>query len=405
MRILWVGPNFLHPTTKGGQIRTLETLREMHQRHEIHYVAFADPRHPEGVERSGEYSSRSYPFPLRLADQRSSAFLWDLLGGLVSPVPVAVRRFQSKEMQRFITEALQSGRYDCIVCDFLAVAENFSDLQRVVLFQHNVESIIWRRRAEQAGLPQRAYLALQARRMDAYESRICRESRGVIAVSEEDASIMRDRFGLPPERVRAVPTGVNVDYFKRPETPPARSADLVFVGSMDWMPNEDGVQFFVREVLPLIQLQRRDCSVCLVGRNPSVSIRKLAAATPGLVVTGTVPDVRPYLWGARASIVPLRIGGGTRLKIYESAAAGVPVISTQVGAEGLQLENGKECLLADSPQDFAAACLRILNEAELRESLAAAAFKLVSSRFSWRVVASQFEDALRALAGQERPDG
>ena len=405
MRILWVGPNFLHPTTKGGQIRTLETLRELHQRHEIHYAAFTDPKHPEGIERSAEYSSRSYPFHLRLADKRSPAFLGDLLGGLISPVPVAVKRFHTEEMSRFAAEALQAGRYDCVVCDFLAVAENFSQRQHVVLFQHNVESIIWRRRAEQAGVPQRAYLALQARRMDAYERRVCRESQGVIAVSEEDASIMRDRFGLAPERVRAVPTGVDVEYFQPRGTPPPPSADLVFVGSMDWMPNEDGVQFFVREVLPLIRLHRRDCSVSVVGRNPSASIRKLAAATPGLVVTGTVPDVRPYLWGARASIVPLRIGGGTRLKIYESAAAGVPVISTRVGAEGLPLESGKECLLADSPQDFAAACLRILNESELRENLAAAAFNLVSSRFSWHVVASQFEDALLALAGREGSHG
>jgi glycosyltransferase involved in cell wall biosynthesis len=259
--------------------------------------------------------------------------------------------------------------------------------------------MIWRRHAEHARDPlRRTYMRIQADRMFRYERDICRRAAQVIAVSPVDRDVMRELFGL--ERVRDVATGVDIEYFQPPPSPP-RISDLVFVGSMDWMPNIHAVQEFVSQILPLIRRRRPDCSMVIVGRDPAPEIRALAEADPNIRVTGTVPDVRPYLWGAGVSIVPIYIGGGTRLKIYESMAARVPVVSTSVGAEGLAIDPPRNIRIADEPQAFADACLELLeNEAE-RERIRDEAWRMVASKFSWEKIASDFAEALdsrRAVA-------
>jgi polysaccharide biosynthesis protein PslH len=394
MKLLWVKTDFLHPTTRGGQIRTLELLRQLHRRHEIHYVAFHDPREPEGLSRAPEYSSKAYPIDFQLRDKSSPAFLGELIAGLFSSLPVAVRRYQSSDMRLQIERLISLERFDCVICDFLAPSPNIPDLSPCILFQHNVEAVIWQRRTEHAGDPlRRFYLKLQADRMLRYEGEVCRKVQKVIAVSESDAALMRECYGA--KRVEAVPTGVDADYFKaRAPVPP--SADLVFVGSMDWAPNIDGIDWFQREVLPLILRRKPDCSIAIVGRTPPPAIQELAARHPGVQVTGTVPDVRPWLWGSRLSIVPLRVGGGTRLKIFEAMAAGAPVVSTTIGAEGLGVRDGDTIRLADSPEDFAAACIALLDDAAERERLRDRALQMVTEQYSWEAVASAFEKLLIA---------
>ena len=294
-------------------------------------------------------------------------------------------------MREQIAKVRSAQHFDSVVCDFLAPAPNFADMSEVVLFQHNVESMIWRRHVEQAPDPVRkAYFKMQADRMFAWERRMCRAAARVIAVSTQDAAVMRDLFGVEPV---SVATGVDLDYFRRPRDV-RRTADLVFVGSMDWLPNSDGVNYFVREILPLIWKRKPDCTFAVVGRSPSSAMLALAQQDPRIQVTGTVPDVRPWLWGASASIVPLRIGGGTRLKIYEAMAAGTATVSTSIGAEGLDVSHPVNIRLADTPEAFADQCIVLLRDVQQRESVAAEALKLVTSRFSWDIVASEFEKLL-----------
>jgi len=150
----------------------------------------------------------------------------------------------------------------------------------------------------------------------------------------------------------------------------------------------------VEQILPRIRERKPDCSLAIVGRNPEPAIQRLATADARIIVHGTVPDVRPYLWDASVSIVPLRIGGGTRLKIYESMAARVPAVSTTIGAEGLTVEHGKNILIADTPADFAAGCVDLMERPAEQERLASAAWELVNTRFSWAQVAAEFERIL-----------
>jgi glycosyltransferase involved in cell wall biosynthesis len=389
MKLLWVKTDFLHPTTRGGQIRTLEMLRRLHRRHQVDYLALDDGTQPEGPARAGEYCRHFESVVHRAPSKRSLAFAGQLAAGLVSPLPVAVSRWRSEGMRRRAEEMMRREKYDAVVCDFLFPAPNVPDLDRAVLFQHNVEAMIWRRHAEHGATPfHRAYFQLQARRMEAYEREVCRAVRRVVAVSAADARAMERDYGIA--EVGDVPTGVDVDFFAPPEAAEPK-ADLVFLGSMDWMPNIDGATWFASEILPLLRRRHPECTVALVGRKPTPALTALAEKDPRLHVTGTVPDVRPWLHGSQVSIVPLRVGGGTRLKIYEAMAAGVPVVSTTIGAEGLDVADGETIRLADSAAAFAEACSELLTDAQRRRRMAAEARALVAGRYSWEAVTDVFE--------------
>jgi glycosyltransferase involved in cell wall biosynthesis len=260
-----------------------------------------------------------------------------------------------------------------------------------VLFQHNVESMIWERHAAVAASPlRRAYLRRQWHRMLAFERHQCRQFDHVVAVSPEDAEWFARAYGV--RNVTSVPTGVDTDYFQPADHGPQDPHALVFTGSMDWMPNGDAMQFFADDVLPGIAAELPDVTLSIVGRKPSPAVRALAARHPRLSVTGTVPDVRPYLARARVFVVPLRIGGGTRLKIYEAMAMGKAIVSTSIGAEGLPVRHGEHLLIADTPAAFAAAVLRLLRDPEEAAALGVRAAQLVRSRFGWRQAAECFAE-------------
>jgi glycosyltransferase involved in cell wall biosynthesis len=279
--------------------------------------------------------------------------------------------------------------------DHLAPTAYYPDLEHAVFFQHNVETMIWRRHLQHAGDPvRRWYFRLQAARMFEYERRVSRAAGHIVAVSARDAAEMRQLFGV--ERVSEVPTGVNIEYFAAPQTRPAEGADLVFVGSMDWLPNVDGVLYFTREVLPLIRRKRPDCSLAIVGRTPPPKIVELGQRDERIRVTGTVADIRPYLWGSSVAIVPLRIGGGTRLKIYEAMAARIPVVSTTIGAEGLTIHPPGDIRIGDTPQDFADETLELLGDNASRNRISTAAWEMVNASFSWEHVSRCFEKILVA---------
>src|SRR5262249_31764722 len=204
----------------------------------------------------------------------------------------------------------------------------------------------------------RAYLRDQWRKTLAYEREACHRFDQVVAVSAEDREIIQREYKVA--EVADVPTGVDTEYFRpRGSSAPALNR-LVFTGSMDWLPNEDGIRYFTEEILPRIKQVVPDVTLTVVGRNPFPGLVELSRRDPSITVTGRVDDVRPFMESATAYVVPLRIGGGTRLKIYEAMAMGLPLISTTIGAEGLPVRDGAELLLADAPEAFAAAVVRIL---------------------------------------------
>ena len=393
MKILWVSPFFLHPTDRGAQIRTLGILRELHKRHEIHFAALNNPNNFEGPARSTEYSTRHIVEEHSAPRRRSVAIVPQILKSFSDPVPLAVSRYSSPSLRSKIDTLIATENYDAIVCDFLAAAPGFTNLRNCVLFEHNVETTIFKRHVEQSrSFGKKTFFQMQAAKMEAYEGRVCRSAGHVVTVSEIDAARIRQMFGV--NKVTCIRTGVDLDYFARPRIVPP-TADMVFCGSMDWLPNVDGVVHFLAEILPLIRKKLPASTLTIAGRSPDSKVLRAAERVEGVAVTGSVDDMRPYLWGSRVSVVPLRIGGGTRLKIYECMAAGVPVVSTTIGAEGLRYTNGEDILLADTPQRFADACIHLLSDELARISLAQQARDRAVKEFSWEAVSREFETILK----------
>jgi glycosyltransferase involved in cell wall biosynthesis len=351
MKILWLKTELLHPVDKGGKIRTYHLLKQLKAHHHITYLTLDDgAAPPDAAENAREYCHELIRIPHSTRAKFSAAFYAELVANMTSSLPYAIRKYKSDAMTRAISDATSKANFDVVICDFLAPAVNLPrDLQTpVVLFQHNVEAEIWRRHYEVQQHPaKRLYLRLQWRKMQRFERDACRRVDSVIAVSEADAQMMERDYGVA--KVHDIPTGVDVDFFKPSNSVTARPNSLVFTGSMDWLPNEDAMRFFVDDILPLIKQRIPDVHLTIVGRNPYHSLLELAKRDSALTVTGRVDDVRGYIEAAVAFIVPIRIGGGTRLKIYEAMAMEKPVISTTIGAEGLPVHDGAQLLIADTP--------------------------------------------------------
>lgn len=406
LRILWLKTELLHPVDKGGRIRTYHMLKELKREHHVTYLTLDDgTAAPDAPERATEYCHELVTVPHRTRPKFSPGFYVELAGNLLSPLPYFMRKYESASMRRRIEECVARESFDVVVCDFLMPMINLPESLSVpvVLFQHNVEAMIWKRHYEvQTNKLKRAYLYGQWRKSVAYEHKACRAADYVVAVSADDRDLMRDEYGV--ERIADIPTGVDTGFFQRGaaerdgiEMLSSRgNHNLVFTGSMDWLPNEDAMQYFTHEIMPLIKREIPDVNLTVVGRNPYASLVELGKRDRSIEVTGRVADVRPFMERAAVYVVPLRIGGGTRLKIYEAMAMEIPMVSTTIGAEGLPLTHDAELLLADTPEDFAASVVRLLKDKQYADALAARAAEIVRSRYGWQGVTTKFTEICEA---------
>lgn len=398
MRILWLNAGLLLPLDKGGKLRTWHLMRHLARHHEITYLSFADPATPPAAhEGMHEVCSALHIVPRRDAAKGSAAFYAGAAARVFDRLPYAAGKYRSREYRARVEELLGSGRYDLVVCDFLVPAVNMP--RRLpcpaVLFTHNVEAEIWRRHYErQPGRVQRLLFRQQWQRMLRFEGETVSRFDLVLAVSEADRLTLQQLYAKELKApVFTVATGVDTTYFAPVQTPPQEPRHLVFTGSMDWIPNEDAMKHFCHDVLPLIRAEEPDVTVSIVGRAPTPAVQRLADL-PGVEVTGGVRDVREHVARASVYVVPIRIGGGTRLKIFEAMGMGRAVVSTTIGAEGLPVTDGRDIVIADAPERFAAAVVSLLRDPARRVQLEAAARALVVERYDWTAVAGQLEEAL-----------
>lgn len=391
MHILWLKTELLHPVDKGGKIRSYNMLKELKRQHHITYLTLDAGVSPYAVSAAQEYCDELICIPYTPRGKFTASFYLDLLFNVGSSLPYAIAKYKSAGMRNQISDRLSKGDIDVLICDFLtpAVNINFAHHCPTVLFQHNVETMIWKRHYQVQQSPvKKSYLYGQWLKMRRFEERFCRKFDTVVAVSSEDREQMRAEYGL--EAVFDVPTGVDTEFFKPSGREERNPKNLVFTGSMDWLPNEDAIRYFTEEVLPLVKQDVPGVSLTVVGRNPSPFLIQLAENDPSIVVTGRVDDVRPHMERAAAYVVPLRIGGGTRLKIYEAMAMEKPIVSTTVGAEGLPLKAGSELLLADTTASFASSIVKLLNEPGFARGMGIRAATTVRERFGWQEVATRF---------------
>ncbi len=413
MRILWVKADKLLPVQNGGNIRTYHVLRYLSARHELTFFSYYGGAPDPDYERELQ---RQLPGAMAVCtDKRvlsGAVRALDYLAHLGAPPPYAVSRFADAKVQKRLQDWFREQRFDVAVCDFLDAAVNFPGRLNIpsVLFQHNVESEIWRRHAATAGNPAKKMIyRMEFRKMLRYERAVVRKFQHVISVSANDRSIMM-RW-VDADRVTVVPTGVDLAQY-RPDPDPnplAASAPLItFVGAMDWEPNVDAVEYFCAEVWPLIKAEVPRARFRIVGRNPGRRVQKWASnsnsnANDGSIeVTGRVPSVVEHLRQSAVVVVPLRIGGGTRLKIYEAMATAKAVVSTTVGAEGLDVHHGRDIMLADDAHSFAQAVIMLLRDPELRRRYEQAAAE-TAARYDWPAVGERFSEVLQSVAEKKSP--
>ncbi len=369
-------------------------LKELKKNHHITYLTLDDgSAEADALEKSIEYAHETIAIPHRTSAKFSAKFYLELASNLVSNLPYFMQKYVSNAMREAIEKQANRENFDVVVCDFLMPSVNMPERFEIptILFQHNVEAMIWRRHFEvQKNAFRKLYLKNQWRKSFEYEREACRKFDFVVAVSGEDADTMRGEYGI--ENVADVPTGVDTEFFHSDETIEKDEFNLVFTGSMDWLPNEDAISWFTKEIFPLIKQKIPQVSLTVVGRNPFASLVELSGKDSSIVVTGRVPDVRPFMNKASAYIVPLRIGGGTRLKIYEAMAMRLPIVSTAVGAEGLPVRDGREIILRDTPNDFADAVVELLIDKKSAKKIGSEAAKVVRENFGWQKVAEAFTE-------------
>jgi sugar transferase (PEP-CTERM/EpsH1 system associated) len=397
MKILWVKAGGLVPPDTGGKIRSYNILRQLARQHSITLFSFYAAHNPDVHAELKHMFDRVVTMPLRIPAPKSFAEMCDYALRLFSSEPYGITKYCRPEVRRGLRALLEEENYDVILCDFMAAAGviPWDCATPKVLFTHNVEATIWRRHYEVASnVIWKAISWQEWRKMEAAERRYLRLADRVLAVSETD----RDAFAafLNAEKLTVIPTGVDIEYFQ-PLAGEETANSLVFTGSMDWLPNEDAVFYFAHAILPLIREHSPDVFLDVVGRNPSRKLQALAESENSIRLTGWVDDIRPFLGRGSVCIVPLRIGGGTRLKIFEAMAMGKAVVSTSVGAEGLAVRSGENIVLADTPNDFSQAVISLLRDPRRRQQLGAAARTLVQENYSWRIVANDFASTLQEV--------
>ena len=396
MRILWVKAGKLLPVDTGGKIRSFNILHKLATNNAVtllsYYGGTKDPAYEANVEKElrGAHCIHTG------APAGGITQVLDYLRRLPHPAPYAVAKFTDPRVVQTLRDWLSGDRFDIAVCDFLCVSMNFPNQLPLpcVLFQHNVESSLWRRMANTERNPLRKLsYKIEAVKMERYERATLRRFHHIIAVSETDRQQM---LAMDPScPITVVPTGVDTEKY---QVFPSVSGDpprVVFTGSMDWKPNIDAVEWFCRDIWSAIVRQFPQAKFQIVGRDPHARVKQLASST--VEVTGTVPSVADYLRDAAVVIVPLRIGGGTRLKIFEAMAMGKALVSTTIGAEGLNVTSGENCILEDDPGRFGDSILMLLRDVPLRRRYEKAAAAL-AARYDWSNIAQQFEEVLQQEA-------
>jgi sugar transferase (PEP-CTERM/EpsH1 system associated) len=394
--VLWVKAGKLLPVDTGGKIRSYNLLRFLAKDHEVtllsYYGGQRDPDYEAALAKEIPGSETIYTAaPDSNAIERGVDYLYRF----PRRAPYAVSKFTHRAVQTTVADWLSSGRFDIAVCDFLAASSNFPARLPIpcVLFQHNVESSLWQRMAAVESNPvKKLSFAIESAKMTRYERTTLGRFHHIIAVSEHDRQQMLQMN--PGCQITVVPTGVDTQKFNVAPASSTRPPRVVFTGSMDWEPNVDAVDYFCSEIWPRIRAAFPDAIFQIVGRNPFAKVQRLASES--VQVTGTVPSVAEYLERASVVVVPLRIGGGTRLKIFEAMAMGKALVSTSIGAEGLEVESGRDLLLADEAQSFADAVILLLRDAALRRRLEQAAVRL-AAQYDWSHVVKQFDEVLSKL--------
>jgi glycosyltransferase involved in cell wall biosynthesis len=371
-------------------------LRHLKRKFHISYACpITDSDLPESYQNADEYCDRFTGFPHHFPKRGGVEFalraLWNSLTG---SLPYMARKYVSPSFTTWLDKEASGSTYNLIVCDYLVSFVHIQTLLHhprapVVVFQHNVESLIWQRHAASSRHPLKKWVfkreATLALRMEESCGKV---ADGQITVSPDETHYFRNVRKMV-NTLGDVPTGVDAAFFAPASEPEPYT--LAFLGSMDWEANRQAVREFMASSLPLIMAQFPQTRFLIIGRNPPQDLVEAAERDPSLIVTGTVDDVRPFLARASIMVLPLKVGGGTRIKVYEAMAAGLAIVSTSIGVEGLPVVSGEHLVIAEGGKATTDAVIELFRNPENRRKIAATGRQFVEQHCSWESAATQFE--------------
>ena len=383
MRILFLSPTVPFPLTDGGRIRVFNLLKQIATKNDVTLLALeTQPTDAEGVAQLQQLGVQVHLVPN--APTLPPVSLDMLFKAFLRRQPITVARYDLPAYRQKFEELITTGTFDLVHYEMFHTAQFHTEAHLPsVLSQQNVDSEIWRRLCGETANPfyKFAYWTQQLA-FQRYERVLSPKFDAVTCTSDIDAIVFQRHCA--EDVIEIIPNGVDVTHYQ-PNVSSEAPAHLIYIGSMDWYPNEDAVGFFADEVLPRIQESIPDVRFSIVGGNPSARVQKLAERK-GVIVTGRVPEIKPYFAEATVFVVPLRIGSGTRLKILEALAMGKAIVSTSVGAEGLDLKDREEIFIADEPTVFADAVTRLLTDASLRRRIGEHGRARVERDYDWRSI-------------------
>ncbi|MBD3183554.1 glycosyltransferase [Candidatus Poribacteria bacterium] len=403
LKILFVSPTIPYPPLDGGRIRVLNVISRLCRGNDLTFLAFAHPvDDKDGVDYLNNLNMEVVT--VESPDSGTSDNISGLWRSFIHRKPFTVAKYYSKEMVNTLSDLLNSGDFDLVHFEMIHTGQFLFLLKRMpqcvtVLGQQNVDSGIWYRLAKnEFSFYKKSLYLYQYGQFADYENRICSGFDLCTCVSEEDKQRLINL--CPDANIEVIENGVDLEYFKPFDETEERQR-IVFTGSMDWQPNEDAVIHFCKDILPIIQDKFPDVEFYIVGSKPTLRVQELDKIY-GVTVTGSVEDVRPYISSASVFVVPLRIGGGTRLKILQALAMNKATVSTSVGAEGLGLESGNHIMISDSPDEFAEFTVNLMKDDELRYSLANTGRDFVKERYSWDVIVYKMETEYRKIIDKHK---
>lgn len=404
MRILIVGHILPYPPRGGCSLRNFNLIKECSKEHELHLITFYRNAHfyedvsfEESLKKMRQHCAHVSAFPIP-AERSKWAYSRILASNLLSEYPYSTALYESADFRNALKDHLDRFDFDVMELGEIGMyryASTAPELPKVMI-HHNIESqLLFRRAKASASLFKRKYLTLQAERTEQLERIAGDQIEAHTTVSDIDRETL---LKINP-RVNAVtvPNGVDTEYF-RATTSEVRPNSIAFVGGLNWYPNRDGMEFFVDRIWPLIKREVPDANLTLIGKRSSESIERFARKNPDIHLTGMLGDIRPIVSESAVFVVPLRVGGGTRLKILDAMSLGKAIVSTSIGCEGIDVEDGENIAIADDADGFAEKVIELLKDKEERESIGGNARQSVEEKYSWTKIAPLLGDLYKNLA-------
>ncbi len=402
MKILFLAPNLPYPLNNGGLIRVHHIMANLASRYDVTLIC-TEPTEAEqkgGVKAIESLGVEVLTVPMSHNQKKENKRYYQLKS-LFSNKTYQYHQHYSTEMQSTITARLDTGQYDLIVVEFSQMGYyEFRDDIPSYLDQHNVEYEIMQRTYEMERNPLRKLLARSEwKKYREQEINNCEKFTGCLTTSVRDAEILKERS--PQMECHVIPNGVDSDFFRARES--AIDPNLIlFTGTISYYPNTEGILWFHNNIWPLIKKLKPDATFCIAGKTPPPEVENLADIDSQITVTGSVDDMRDYYARAAVVVVPLRVGGGTRLKILEGMAMEKAIVSTTLGAEGINHTEGKDILLRDTPEDFAEAVTTVMDNPELRLGLEKEGRRLVEAQYDWKAVTSSLCDIFESKLHKDK---